>query len=70
VKKVAIVVFALCAAVALADLVYHKHVHEGFGVEGWFNFYGFYAFVGCVVLAIFAGIVRALVMRDEDYYDR
>ena len=70
VTKVVYGVFVICALVALADLLYHKHVHDGFPWEGWFNFYGFYGFVGCVFLVLVAKWMRTFLMRDEDYYDR
>jgi len=62
------VVAAVCAVVALADLVYHKHVHHDW--EGWFSFHGLYGYVGCFVLVLAARVLRKIVMRDEDYYGR
>jgi len=59
---------AICALLALADFFYHKHPH--FEVEEIPVFYGLYGFV-CFVFIVFAGwLLRKLVMRDEDYYDR
>ncbi len=61
-------VAVLCALLALADLLYHKHVHYSW--EGWFNFYGVYGFVSNLLLILVAKPLRRLVMRKEDYYDR
>ncbi|MDP6475196.1 MAG: hypothetical protein QF449_10215 [Alphaproteobacteria bacterium] len=59
---------AVCILLLLLDLVIHRH--ELFTWEGWFGFYGFYGFVACVTLVLAARLLRRLVMRREDYYDR
>jgi hypothetical protein len=58
----------VCAVLAVADLLYHKHVH--FAFEGWFAFYGFLGFFSCFFLITASKGLRKLVKRDEDYYDR
>lgn len=59
---------ALCAALGLADFVYHRHTV--FDFEAFPAVYGIFGFVACVFI-VFAGIgLRKLIMRDEDYYDR
>lgn len=74
VKKVIATLFAVCGALLLVDLLdvagvlYHKHVHYDF--EGWFGFYGFYGFFGSVGLVLLAKLMRIILMRAEDYYDR
>ena len=67
----------LCVAVLLLDILFlfqHKHLSlpEGeFDLEGIFGFYGIYGFVACVLLVLLAKhVLRNLVMRGEDYYDR
>ena len=66
--------FVLCAVMLGLDLLVHRHLSfaEGvFAVEGWFGFYGFYGFVACVVLVLAAKeLLRKVLMRPEDYYDR
>ena len=53
--------------VAIEPLV-HKHGH--FKFEDWFGFHALFGFLA-FTLAVFAGkAVRALLSRDEDYYDR
>jgi len=60
--------YALCALIAGADFFYVKHPH--FQAENIPIFYGLYGFL-CFVFIVFAGkLLRKLVMRDEDYYDR
>ncbi len=58
---------AVCVALLLADLLYHRHVVHP--IEGWFGFYGVYGFVACVALVLAARAMRRVLMRDEDYYD-
>lgn len=50
------------------DLVIHRHAEVGF--DGWFGFYGVYGFVACVTLILAAKLLRRVLMRPEDYYDR
>jgi hypothetical protein len=52
----------------LADLVVHRHAETAF--DGWFGFYGLYGFAACVALVLAAKLLRRVVMRGEDYYDR
>jgi hypothetical protein len=59
---------AVCAALTIADLFYHKHA--AFSWDAWFGFYGFYGFVCCVLLVLAAKQLRRILRRDEDYYDR
>lgn len=52
----------------LTDLLLHKH--EDFTFAAWFGYYGFYGFIACVVLVLTAKVLRRVLMRPEDYYDR
>ena len=76
VTKLFYAVVLLCALTCVPELVaivapkigLHKHVHYGW--EGWFGFHGWFGFIGCVFLVLVAKYVfRALLMRDERYYD-
>ena len=60
--------YALSAALLLIDPLIHKH--GPFGIEKYWGFYGIYGFVGCVFLVLAAKVLRMIVMRPEDYYDR
>ena len=52
-----------------AELLVHRH--EEFRWAGWFGFYAAYGFFACVALVLAAKeILRRLVKRPEDYYDR
>ena len=59
---------AISIGLLLLDLVIHRH--ELFSWEAWFGFYGFYGFIACVVLVFAAKVLRKLIMRQENYYDR
>ncbi len=56
----------LCALVAAADLLVHRHLI--FSVEALFAFYGLYGFVACVGLVLAAKELRKIIKRDEAYY--
>ncbi len=77
VRRVIRIFFVSCVVLFLFDglfLIQHKHLsfEEGFfPEEGWFGFYGIYGFVACVLLVLAAKyVLRKLMMRGEDYYDR
>jgi hypothetical protein len=58
----------LCALALAADFFYAKHPH--FAVERWPAFYALYGFAGSVLLVLTAKLLRPLLRRDEDYYER
>jgi len=60
--------WAIGIGLVLLDLVVHRHAEAGF--DGWFGFYGLYGFFACVALVLAAKLLRRVVMRPEDYYDR
>jgi len=67
VKRIIWALFAVCAALFLADAFYHKHSH--FEAENFFGFYAIFGFVVCVALVLAAKGMRLFLMRSEDYYD-
>ena len=67
VKKIIWALFAVCAALFLADAFFHKHSH--FEAENVFGFYAIFGFVVCVALVLAAKGMRVFLMRSEDYYD-
>jgi hypothetical protein len=52
----------------VADLFVPKH--GPFAVEHVFGFYAWYGFLACVGLVLVAKVMRRVLMRPEDYYDR
>ncbi len=69
--KIFFIASALLILLDLLDLLHvfpFKETHDG--LEGWFGFYAIYGFVGCTLLVLAAKVLRKIVMREEDYYDR
>jgi len=75
VNKIVYSLYAVCALLVAADLLYHKHIHfhydnEQYNFEEWFGFFGFFGFIACVGLVLAAKVLRVVVKRGEDYYDK
>ncbi|MBW3138636.1 hypothetical protein KUV56_03715 [Ferrimonas balearica] len=60
--------YGICVALLALDFVVHRHTEHPW--ETLLGFYPLYGFVGCVVLVLLAKMMRKVVMRPEDYYDR
>ena len=60
--------FVLCAVLIGIDFLVPKH--GPFAIEHVWGFYGIFGFVACVGLVLVAKLMRKVVMRSEDYYDR
>lgn len=62
--------FALLLLALLGlELLVHKHVI--FSMEEWFGFYSACGLLAAFLLVLVANyLLRPLVKRDEDYYDR
>jgi hypothetical protein len=59
---------ALCVVLFFADALYHKHAE--FAIEDLFGFYALFGFTVYVGLILTAKVLRRLLMRPEDYYQR
>ena len=46
------------------------HYHHGFLWEKYIGFHAVYGFISCVALIFIAKVLRLIVMRPENYYDR
>ncbi|RMH83339.1 MAG: hypothetical protein D6681_16940 [Calditrichaeota bacterium] len=76
VKRVLVGLYSACALLFVLDFLFllfpetfHKHAHYAW--ENWPGFYAVYGFVSCVFLVLLAKhVLRPLVKRSEDYYDR
>lgn len=62
------VFYAICVLLVVLDFVVHRHIYIWF--ETLPAFYALYGFVACVVLVLLAKVMRVVLMRDEDYYDK
>ena len=78
VRVVLRILYAVCAAVFLLDIVnlgMHwlgagelRHAEHSWEVLP--GFHPIYGFVACVALVLIAKQLRKILMRDEDFYDR
>ncbi|MEP4079166.1 hypothetical protein [Haloferula sp.] len=74
VRKLILGLFMVCGVLVIIDLVFwftgfDKHPYLKW--ETWPGFYAVYGFVACVVLVLVSRfILRPLVMRDEDFYEK
>jgi hypothetical protein len=60
--------YGICALLLAIDVLIPKH--GPFAIEHFWGFYGIYGFVACVGLVLAARLMRRVLMRPEDYYDR
>ena len=74
VRKVLTGLYIACGFFVVLDVIFwftgfDKHPY--FKWEQWPGFYAIYGFVACVVLVLIAKhVMRPLVMRDEDSYEK
>jgi hypothetical protein len=68
VTRLVYLLYGTCALLLLADLFYEKHVH--FAFERWLGFFALFGFVAYVGIVMSAKLLRRLVRRTEDYYER
>jgi hypothetical protein len=62
------VLYAVSAVLVALDFFVHRHTEHPW--EHLKAFYPLYGFVGIVLLVLLARVLRAVVMRPEDYYER
>ena len=67
VQKVVRAMFAVLAALLVAELFIHKHPH--FPFEGAFGFFAAYGFAACALVIFTSKALRFFLKRDEDYYE-
>ena len=78
VRLVLRIFYAACAVLVLLDVIsVALHFFGAAGLrhaerwwEGLPGFYAVYGFVGCALLVLIAKVLRKVLMREEDYYDR
>ena len=74
VKKLLRWFFISCVVLFLLDALFAAHLADKHAMhewEKWFGFYPVFGFVSCVLLVLIAKyVLRPLVMRKEDYYER
>lgn len=68
IQKILKVFYVICALLVVVDFAVHRHIYHS-----WENipaFYAIYGFVGCVILVVLAKLMRKVLMKEEDYYDK
>ncbi len=61
--------YFVCAVLVLADWVY-EDPHPYFAVEKIYAFQAWFGFAAFVVIVYLGKLLRLIVRRPEDYYDR
>lgn len=63
---------AVCVGLLVAEGVYLvvAHPHGHFEYEAWFGFHGLFGFLAYLAIVNGAKLLRRVVMRREDYYER
>lgn len=65
--------FLVCFYISLLLLLgydFFVHKHDDISLGNAPEFYAVYGFVSCVMLIFIAKVLRLLIKRDEDYYDK
>ncbi len=60
--------YIICAVLLAIDFVHHRHVIHSW--ESLWGFYAVYGFVACVALVEIAKLMRKVLMRAPDYYEK
>lgn len=68
IKKMLNIFYVACMLLVLVDFVVHRHIYHDW--EHIPAFYALYGFAGCVVLVLIAKLMRKVLMKEEDYYDK
>lgn len=67
-RFIRIALYAVCATLAVLEFFAHRHAYNT--IEELPLFYAVYGFVSLVFAVVVAKVLRRLVGRREDYYDR
>lgn len=68
IKAVLYTLYIACGLLLFLDFIVHRHIVHHY--EELLGFYPIYGFVGCTAIILGSKVLRALVQRDEDYYER
>lgn len=68
VRKLYLGLWIFGTACVIPDFFIHKHEDVGFAATH--AFYAVFGFAACVALVVTAKVLRRVLMRPEDYYDR
>ncbi len=62
------VLCVLCVALVAADVIHHRHAYSD--LEATWAFYCMYGFIAFAFVVQAGRVLRMILKRDEDYYDR
>lgn len=68
IKRMLHLLWLLCGIVFVLEFVIHRHVDHPW--ERFTLFYSWFGFGACLVLVESSKVLRRVVMRDEDYYEK
>lgn len=68
IKKLIVLLCVISAGLLIVDAFYEKHAY--FAAEYLFGFYPVFGVVMCLGVVIVAKLMRAVLQRDEEYYDK
>ena len=67
-QRIRNVLYAVCALLVLAEFIVHRHIYMPLEkIPAYYAIYGFIALVSVVMLA---KLLRKLVGREENYYEK
>lgn len=67
--KLLLRIFYVCCGLLISiDLMFHRHVIHPW--EAFPGFYGLFGAISCLTLVVLSVLLRKIVMRDENYYQK
>ena len=72
INKIVYGLAAVCALLLAVNLLtqWLGNMNEHFRFESWFGFFGVFGFFSFIGIVVVAKVMRKLLKREEDYYDR
>jgi hypothetical protein len=67
-QRIYVGLIVLCVLLASSDIFHHRHGYSAF--EESIFFYGLYGFIAFAFVVQAGRVLRLILRRDEDYYDR
>ncbi|MDX1764082.1 MAG: hypothetical protein R3231_07150 [bacterium] len=67
IRKLWILLWAICALTVLPDFFLHRHPH--FGIDHISGFFALLGFVACAILILAAKVISFVLKKKVNYYD-
>lgn len=68
VEKIWHALLIVCAVLTVSEFLYEHHPH--FDIESIPEFFEIFGFLAFIFIVFCGRLLRSLIMRDEDYYER